>query len=151
MNAPIEHNINTSIQKYVILDEVGLIIEYYQGVLTLDATKKSMLKIINDPKFNSDFVFIIDIRNSIINITKEELDALGLWVFDNLKLTGLARLAVLTSNTEQVVTSMIFSINENFTDRDYETFSTLSSAIRWLNINSSYHEYINKTIDELQE
>ncbi|NIJ45121.1 hypothetical protein FHR24_001560 [Wenyingzhuangia heitensis] len=138
-----------SVYKYSILDDLSLIIEYYQGDFTLESVKELTSKIINDPKFNSNCVFIIDLRLTYIKMSKEDLYNCGVWVSKNLKLTGLARLAILTSNPEQVVASMIYTLNDHFTNHHYEVFSSIEATTSWLNINSNHNTFIHGLINNM--
>lgn len=137
------------VYEYSILKDIGLIIQYHQNNITLNKMKQLKTDIINDKDFNPKFGFIVDIRNANVNLTENELLEYGNWVRENLKLTGLMRLVLLTSTPDQVTKTIIFSLNENISPLHYKTFSTLAASIKWLTIDLSNLDLIEKEIEKL--
>lgn len=137
------------IYKYSILKDIGLIIQYHQNNITKNKMKQLKSDIINDKDFNPKFGFIVDLRNATINLTENELIEYGNWVKENLKLTGLMRLVLLTSTPDHVMKTIIFSLNEKISPLHYKTFSTLAASIIWLNIDISNLDLIEKEIEKL--
>lgn len=137
------------IYKYKILKDIGLIIQFHQNSITLDEMKQLKRDIINDEDFNPSFGFIVDIRKSKVNLSIEELLGYGDWIKENLKLTGLMRLVLLTSTPDHVAKTTLFSLNENISPICYKTFSTIEASIQWLNIDSCNLDYVKNEIDKL--
>jgi hypothetical protein len=139
-----------SIYKYSILKKEGLIIQFHQNELKLEGIKKLKLDIINDPDFDPDFVFLIDVKNAQIMMTTDELAQYGDFVSAKLKLKGARRLAILTSNPNQVVKSIIYTHNSNLKPLVYEVFSTLNGALKWLDVDASNLKIIASEIEKLE-
>ncbi|MDE5416487.1 hypothetical protein L3049_00605 [Labilibaculum sp. DW002] len=137
------------VYKYSILKDVGLIIQYHQNNITKERMKQLKSNIINDKDFNPKFGFIVDIRKAKVNLTENELLEYGNWVNENLKLTGLMRLVLLTSTPDHVTKTIIFSLNENISPLQYKTFSTLAASVKWLNIDLENLDFIEKEIEIL--
>jgi hypothetical protein len=139
-----------SINRYSILKEEGLIIQFHQNELKLDGMKKLKLDIINDPDFDPNFVFLIDVKNAQIMMTTDELAQYGNFVSANLKLKGARRLAILTTNSNQVVKSVIYTQNSNLKPLVYEIFSTLDGALNWLGVDTFNLKIIASEIKKLK-
>jgi hypothetical protein len=139
-----------SIYKYSILKKEGLIIQFHQNELKLEGIKKLKLDIINDPDFDPDFVFLVDVKNAQIMMTTDELAQYGDFVSAKLKLKGARRLAILTSNPNQVAKSIIYTHNSNLKPLVYEVFSTLNGALKWLDVDASNLKIIASEIEKLE-
>ena len=139
----------SDIYKYSILKDIGLVIQYHQNNITKNKMQQLKSDIINDKDFNPKFGFIVDLRNATINLTEDELLEYGNWVKENVKLTGLMRLVLLTSTPDHVTKTILFTLNENISPLQYRTFSTVEASIKWLNIDNCHLNYVTKEIEKL--
>lgn len=131
---------------YAIIEEINLIVQHYQGEMTLNDAKDLKLKVVSDPAFKADSTFIIDCRLADIKLTHEEIDNLCKFISSQTKLSSGNRLAIITDNPNQVFKSTLFSINPNVKHIAYQVFSTITGAVNWLNINSHNTAIIEKKI-----
>ena len=139
------------IYKYLILNDIGLIIQYHQNNLTYDGIKKLKLAIIKDKGFNPDFGFIVDCRKANIAMNIEELIEYGAWVAENLKLNGLKRIVLLTRTPAQVAKSTIYALNEKIAPLNYQVFSTMEASLEWLHIDPAFTDRVEMEIRNLSE
>ncbi len=140
----------SSIYKYLIISNLNLIIQFHQNDLTFEGIKKLKQTIVNDSKYNPEYNFIIDLRLADIKMTPNELQRYGDWVQDTLS-DAQKSMALLTSNTNQVTNATIYRLNANFTNLNYEVFSTMEAALRHVDINISNMQFIETEISKLKE
>lgn len=139
------------INKYRILEDIGLIIQYHEKSLTYSGMKNLSQEIINDKAFNPDYGFIIDVRRTNLIITEKELHEYGNWMKDNLGLKGCRQVAILTSTPDQVAKFTLFMLNEHLSGINILIFSTINAAVYFLNIGSQAIESITNEIKKLHE
>ncbi|WP_166967193.1 hypothetical protein [Yeosuana marina] len=106
--------------------------------------------IINDSKYNPEYNVIIDLRLADVKMTPNELQRYGNWVQDILNDTK-KNMALLTSNPNQVTSATLYRLNDNFTNLNYEVFSTMEAALRHIDIDISNMQFIETEIDKLKE
>jgi hypothetical protein len=83
-------------------------------------------------------------------MTPNELQRYGDWVQDTLSNTQ-KNMSLLTSNTNQVTNATIYRLNANFTNLNYEVFSTMEAALRHVDIDISNMQFIETEISNLKE
>ena len=138
-----------NIYKYKILKDAGLVIQYHKNELTYEDTKTLKLKIINDIDFSHNFSFLIDVREVKYKVTEESTKKYGNFVSDNLISKGIKKIAILTDTPEQVVNATIFALTQGFVSSQYEIFSTLVEAIRWLNVDINKLDIISSELNRM--
>tara|TARA_R110001592_G_scaffold76429_2_gene230667 strand:- start:974 stop:1405 length:432 start_codon:yes stop_codon:yes gene_type:complete len=136
--------------KYLIISNLNLIIQFHQNDLTFEGIKKLKQTIINDSKYNPEYNVIIDLRLADVKMTPNELQRYGNWVQDILNDTK-KNMALLTSNPNQVTSATLYRLNDNFTNLNYEVFSTMEAALRHIDIDISNMQFIETEIDKLKE
>lgn len=137
------------INKYKILDELGLVIQITKGDLLIKKMKKTKIEVLNDPKFNFNYVFLIDIRFSRISMTVEELKSYGDFISSQLALTTEMKIAILTNTPDQVAKTTLYLFNSNLDVVEHRIFSTIEHSLRWLNIDVSNADLIQSELDLL--
>lgn len=146
-NAPTK--MNSSIYKYLIIKSLDLIIQFHQNDLTFEGLKKLKQTIINDPQYNPNFNFIIDLRLSEIKMSRDELRLFGDWV-EVLLNDKRKQMALLTANPQQVTQAMLFKINDNIKHLSYDVFCTMEAALAHVGVDISNMQFIENEIDKLK-
>lgn len=140
---------NNSIYKYLIIKHLNLIIQFHQNDLTFEGLKKLKLSIIDDPDYDPNFNFIVDLRLSEIKMTPDELLGYGNWVEDVLN-DKRKQMALLTSKPHQVTQAMLFKLNDNLKNLCYDVFCTTEGTLRHVDIDLSNIEFIEREIEKLK-
>ena len=138
------------IYRYTILEEINLIIQSYQGDITLSGLKNMKRKLFQDKFYNTEYKVLTDMRLSNNSITIEEVEKYGEWIEEKLKLGSFNLNAILTSTPQQVVQSSIFRLNNNLKKYNYKVLSTLESSLNYLNIDFSHIEIIKIEINKMK-
>lgn len=144
-----DSNMN-GIYKYLILNELKVIIQFHQYDLSFEEIKNLKLSIIADPNYDSSFNYIIDLRLTNVKMSLIELQLYGDWVQEKLQ-TNNKNLALLTSNPIQVSNAMLFKLNDNFKNLAYEVFCTMEGALNHVNLDLSNLDFIENEINKLKE
>jgi hypothetical protein len=123
---------NPLISKYHILKENKLIIEYHSRNLDIASfiNFKTILSI--DPSFSPNFNFIIDLKSVTFETSEFDLKKYTDFLTSNKKQKGNRKIAVITNTPNQVVSSMLFKLLFSNSSIIIEIFSTVNSAIKWL-------------------
>ncbi|MBN4082791.1 hypothetical protein JYT50_00215 [bacterium AH-315-A23] len=136
--------------EYIILEEIKLIIEFYQGDITLRGMKNMKRNLFQDKYYNAEYKILSDLRLSKNSLTIEEAEDYGAWVGEKLKSLGSSSQAILTSTPQQVVQSLIYSSNVNFKNNNCKVFSTLEGVLNFLSIDISNIEVIKNEINKIK-
>ncbi|MBN4082790.1 hypothetical protein JYT50_00210 [bacterium AH-315-A23] len=139
------------VYRYTILEEINLIIQFYQGDITLSGLKNMKRNLFRDKCYNPEYKVLSDVRLSNNSLTLEEVEEYGTWVGKKLQAARVNLNTILTSTPQQVVQSMMFSLNKNLKKDSYMVFSTLESALLFLKIDISYFEVIETEIDKIKD
>ncbi len=150
MKSQLNYHVMSGFYKYLIISNLNLIIQFHQNDLTFEGIKKLKQTIINDSKYNPEYNVIIDLRLADVKMTPNELQRYGNWVQDILNDTK-KNMALLTSNPNQVTSATLYRLNDNFTNLNYEVFSTMEAALRHIDIDISNMQFIETEIDKLKE
>lgn len=140
---------NNSICKYLIIKPLNLVLQFHQNNLTLEGLKKLKQSIIEDPEYDANFNFIVDLRLTDIKMTPDELLSYGNWV-EKVLSDKRKQMALLTSNPHQVTHAMLFKLNDNFKNLSYDVFSTIEGALIHVDVDISNMQFIENEIDKLK-
>lgn len=138
------------VYRYIILEEINLIIQVYQGDVTLSGLKNMKRNLFQDKYYNSEYKVLTDARLSNNSLTIKEVEEYGTWTGEQLKSGSFNLNAILTSTPQQVVQSSIFSLNENLKKYNYKVFSTLEGSLNYLHIDFSNIETIKIEINKMK-
>lgn len=125
------------VYKYSILEDLKLIIQFYQNDITLSGMKKMKQSLLQDKCYNSDFRILTDLRLSNISTTIEEVEEYGKWIGEKLKSVRFNSNVILTSTPQQVSKAILFNLNKNLKDINYTIFSSLEGSLKHLDIDIS--------------
>lgn len=133
---------------YTILEELEFIIEYHEGLLTLESIIDYRMNQMHDPKFNPGFNMLLDMRNVEMTGDPEEVQEYVDFYMKNKNITGNRRVAVLTNTPKQVFYTTLFEQNNDKLMQKTKIFSTQAAALKWLNVNLTEPE-LNKILHGL--
>ncbi len=139
----------TGIYKYLIIKPLKLIVQFHQNDLTFNGIKKLKQSIIDDPEYNSSYNFIIDLRLAANKMNEKELQLYGDWVESVLN-DEKKHMSLLTLNTRQVISALLFKLNDNFKNLNYDVFSTMEGALSHVDVDISNMQFVESEIDKLK-
>tara|TARA_R110002050_G_scaffold675_10_gene4761 strand:+ start:1168 stop:1599 length:432 start_codon:yes stop_codon:yes gene_type:complete len=139
----------TGIYKYLIIKPLKLVVQFHQNDLTFNGIKKLKQSIIDDPEYNSSYNFIIDLRLANIKMDQNELHLYGDWV-ESILNDEKKHLSLLTLNSRQVISALLFKLNDNFKNLHYDVFSTMEGALTHVDVDISNMPFVESEIDKLK-
>lgn len=132
---------------YRILKKSSLIIEYHEGLFTLEGIIGFRKKQALDTEFSSDYNILMDLSNTEIAGSIEEVKNYVKFYIDNKNIVGERSMAVLTNTPNQVFYTTLFEQHNNQLPQKTKIFSTIGAALRWLNANIAE----SKVVDILKD
>ena len=134
---------------YLIIKEQRLIIQNHIGPFNGEDMKRVKLQIIEDQDFEPDFNFLVDLRDSEINMTSDELIEYENWLLSHPILGNIEKFALFTNTPQQFEVALDYISKAGIRVSHYDIFRTLGDSLQWLNINPSYKLDINNRIKEM--
>lgn len=128
---------------YRILEKYALIIEYHEGLFTLEGIIEFRKKQALDKKFSSDYSILMDLNNVEIAGSTEEVKSYVKFYIDNKNIVGKRSMAVLTNTPNQVFYTTLFEQHNTRLPQKTKIFSTVGAALRWLNANIADSQVID--------
>jgi len=135
---------------YRILSNNALIIEYHEGLLTLEGMIKFRKEQLLDEKFSPDFNILMDMRKVKITGNPVEVNDYISFYRQNKDITGNRNIAVLTDTPNQVFYITLFEQYSNVLTQKIKIFSTIEASLKWLNLNVT-KDQVDLIISELKE
>lgn len=118
--------------KIQIIESLGLVLVSHNDTLNQESVEKIITGIVCNPFIKDEYNVLIDIRNSIIKITSEEIEFLSNFFYENLKEYGFKKIAILAT---VIQTSKVEEFIHYFRQSSrYQVFSFADSAVNWLGI-----------------
>lgn len=120
---------------YKILKPHNLIIEYFEGKINLDNFKAYYYDLFQESDYSHEHVVLGDIRKADFQF---EMDGISKFIDflseseKKFKLQYAKRVAILTDTPKQVALSMILCQLSIGLTSNFEIFSTVEAAIKWL-------------------
>ncbi len=135
------------VYKYKILEELKLIIQFYQGDITLDGLINLKKEVLQDKSYNSDYGLLSDFRLSNILLNRDEGEEYGNWLKENSNRHNLNM--ILTSTPQQLVKTVIFGYIEKLIKYNFETCSTLEYSLEHLNVDLKNLKEVEREIEKM--
>jgi len=135
------------IYKYIILKELKLIIQFYQGDITLVGLINLKKEVLQDKSYNSDYGLLTDFRLSNILLNVDEVEEYGNWLKENSNRNNLNM--ILTSTPQQTVKTMIFGSNTELIKYNFDTCSTLEHSLKHLNVELKNLKKVETEIEKM--
>lgn len=134
---------------FFILKENHLLIECHQGITNLFDIKRTTANIIYDSNFKYAKSYILDFRNATLEMNANEIEECGNFISNKIYLSGLKKIAFLTSQPDQVFKTTLLTLNKNFNNIELQIFSTIECALLWLRIDKTQGTFIETQITDL--
>lgn len=136
--------------KYIIINELNLIIEYYSGSISMEDMIQLKKETTEQRTYSPNFDVIMDFRDSTLNI---EVAGLSKYVdfantFD--KIVGKRRTGFITSKPNEVVLTTMFGFIKGDLPIDSQTFSTLEALWIWLDKPINQYEIVKQKLEQLR-
>lgn len=133
---------------YKIIRELNILLQYFEGDITFDLLKEFRLRVFADPEYNAEYNRINDFRNASFNVPIAEVERYSTFE-KNSSVKNESKVVLLTSNPNQVVTSMFYELYAR--DKNtIEVVSTLDRAFHFLSIDKKNQDLILDAMNELQ-
>ena len=136
--------------KYSVLPDLKVVIEYFEGVITLSDIIEHKKNIVNDKQYNLNYNSIIDFRNAQLLLSEDDLNDYINFVITKSKINGKRKVALLTSSPNHVVVLTMFDMLSKSLPMKYNIFSTMESSFEWIEISICYIDLIEKCIKKLK-
>lgn len=136
---------------YSIIKEKKLIIEVFDGSMTMENFKAFKIKQASDPDFDPTYNNISITDNLIINATINQIDTLVNFLANHAEIIGKRKSAVCVNSQNLLVYTSIYKSLQNKLPQEYQIFSNLSDALNWLDLSESFTEiqlHLNEIKDE---
>jgi len=119
-------------KNFHIIKNLGLIIVSHDEIINQESIETVISDLIGNPFFKRNYKVLIDVRNSEIKMTSDEIEVLSSFVFNKLKATGIKKFALLVK-TSQINKAAEF-VHYYRQPKRYRVFSSFDSALYWLGI-----------------
>ena len=138
--------------KFKILLGKRLVIHLYEGKVTIDLIKENALRLIEDEDFRPYYNEITDLRNSeLVFNHKDDITHYVEFLKKKRGYLSDRKIAVLTNSPDHVVKSTLYKELGFILPMKLQVFSTIKSALNYLEITDFAEEEFDSIIDELKE
>ena len=135
--------------EYTILPELNLIVEYFSGPIDAECVISAKKRIIDDPLFDQSYNVLDDFRDAIMDYSVEGIKDIIIWIAENHNYPRKS--AHLTTSPDQVVATTLFDkLKSTKLVINLKIFSTIESAINWVDINENMLDTIENAIATLK-
>lgn len=134
---------------HTIIKDINLIIEVYEGVITIDDILNNLKNIFDDPDYSSHYNFLVDLRRASMVYSINDYKILFKTIENSPQGYSRHLTALLTATPEQTTTSMLIVFNEMPKDFKDSVFTTLSGSMNYLGIDLKHRDLIISEIDKL--
>ena len=137
--------------KYRVLPDIKIIIEYFNGAITLNDIIENDENIVIDKQYNLNYNSIISFRDAQFMLS-EDNDIINYinFVNTNSKIIGKRKVAFLTSTPDQVALLTIYEMLGENLPMTYNIFSTMKASLKWVGVSISYIDLFEKYIEDLK-
>ncbi len=130
---------------FLILKEKKLVIDMYEGVLTLDTFKGHKLKQVNHPDFTADYNLLSDFTNIEVRMSIDEVSEYAEFIKKHIKqIVGSRKAAVVLKSPNQFLYAKKYdsSVKEE-TGQQMFTFMSFDEGLKWLGLLGDKEEIMN--------
>lgn len=117
---------------FEVLEKERLILEYFEGVVTIQNLNQRLSKVLNNPNYNKDFDVLSDLRKSIISVTLDEIPQYFKFFSSIPNRDGHKRLALVVSSVNHHICSNIINAQKEHLRLKIGVFSSVEKALEWL-------------------
>ncbi|MCZ4694947.1 hypothetical protein DWB61_08090 [Ancylomarina euxinus] len=120
------------ISHYKIFHNKRFVVEYHEGVGTLEEVKTFKIKEANDPSYSPDFDLLMDIRKVTIKGIKNDVKEYIEFANSHQGISGHRKLAVITNTPRQVIFFAFLNMFKMKLPQIMKIFSSVEAALLWL-------------------
>lgn len=135
---------------YKIIPELKLLLEYYEGFITLDSFLKYKNDLISDSAYNNSFCAINDLRNCTLAYNTEELKKYVEFAGKYEHGEDLRRSVTITNAPEQVVLSSMYAKHSHEVNDISFVVSSMLAAIEYLHLPVEQLDNLENILSELR-
>jgi hypothetical protein len=127
----------------VVLEDLKLVIDIYDGVINLQTFKAHKQKQIEDNAFSSDYNLLSDFKRVTVDMVIEELDEYAKFVEFN-HVVGVRKAAVVLGNLHQMVYTQAYNKSiKNITSQTLQIMASFDEAFEFLGLNDSKQKILD--------
>lgn len=126
---------------FIIIPDKELVIEYFDGPVSLQDAITLKYREIQVPDYKPEYSFITDLRRAELLINYDQLAEFFQFMEFTGGIIGQRCSAIVTETPKQVAFAELFRDYGNHLPVEWEIFSTLQSALKWLNAPLSEFDY----------
>ncbi|QGY47623.1 hypothetical protein GM418_29330 [Maribellus comscasis] len=124
---------NLNSHHILITERLKLVIVTHKNVLTQESIQLFVQEVLQNPFFKPDYNVLIDIRNSVINMSIGEIEECSNHLFQQLNKIKLKKLAILTKTASQAIKAVEF-VHFYKQSSLFQVFSSIEATLSWLEI-----------------
>jgi len=128
---------------YIILKEKQLVIDIYDGILTLENFKGHKLKQATEKDFSPNYNLLSDFTTVEVRMSLQDLQEYASFIKAQGNIVGKRKAAVVTNTPNQLVYATAYDkYIKNDVGQDLITFPTFEDAFEWLGLQDSKEEIL---------
>ncbi len=135
---------------YRIISELNINLEYYSGLTDLNDLIEVRNKLIKEKSLNPEFNFIVDLRNASFDLNSNIVEEFINYVKSGTDLLWKRKTAILSHTPNQTAFSILYISDLGKLPMKVSSFSTLESAMKWVNLSPSDQPVIEKVIEDIK-
>jgi hypothetical protein len=136
---------------YTILPEVRLILECCKGETTVEEAVEMKQAELTDPLYDPKYNIIVDFQEFETSLNSKTAESVLNFVKFIQMLKINSKVALLTTTPQQVVVSELLKrLSNDFLEISVETFSTLETAIKFVNSSIDQIDFVDDKLIELR-
>ena len=136
--------------KYRVLPDFKIIIEYFNGAITLNDIIENDKNIVIDKQYNLNYNSIIDFRNAQLMLSQDDISSYINFVITNSQIIGKRKVAFITRTPDHVALLTIYEMLSENLPMTYNIFSTIEASLKWIGVSISYIDLFEKYIEDLK-
>ncbi len=131
----------------------NLVIVAQLGILNLNSMMEFIKTLNSDPLFSTKFNQIVDLNETILDLTFEDINKYVEHLENNSTLLGVKKIALITNTPNQVVYSTLFKEAQEQLQplQSVQIFSTLKSAYNFVEKENISFEEVSITLNQLKK
>ena len=120
------------ISSYKVYLDKKFVVEYHEGISTLEDVKNFKLDEARDKNYSPDYDLLMDIRKTTVKAIRSDVKEYIEFANAHKGISGKRKLAVITSTPRHVVIFTFLNLFEIKLSQKMKLFSSLDTALLWL-------------------
>jgi len=139
-----------NIMQYEIINDLRLIIEYYNGEFHIDELIHFKEGVGEDSNYNPEYNIIHDFGESHFGVEFSDIKKYVDFLLRNSCHVGKRKVTMITSTPNQVVTAMGFEMQKQNLPVESKVTSTFDAAASFVELSEEAHREIEKRINKMK-